>query len=258
MHPILFHLGRLALPTFGLLAALGLIAALSLSLRTALRAGLPPEVQWNAGLFAVLAAFLSSRLLLVAANLRSFLHYPVLLLTLPSLTPAGLVLTAAATWLYLRLRHLPLPSVLDAWAPCATLLWAALALGHFAEGSDPGLPSRLPWAVHIQPLPFPQHPVALYAALVALTITIVLLRQLATTPPGATAALALILTGTAQFLLSFLREPLLAVFTPTPLVEPLQWLALALILVGGLLFLSRPSHRAPVAATPPEDAAHAL
>ena len=253
MHPILLHLGHLALPTFGLLAAAGLIAALSLSLRTAARAGLPPEALWNAGLFAVLAAFLSSRLLLVAVNLRSFFHYPVLLLTLPSLTPAGLVLTAAATWLYLRQHHLPLLPVLDAWAPCATLLWAALAFGHLAEGSDPGLPSRLPWAVHIQPLPFPQHPVAFYAALVALVLTAILLRQLAITTPGTTAALALVLTGLAQFLLSFLREPLLAVYTPTPLVEPLQWLALALILAGGLLFVTR---RTPAA--PREDAAHAV
>ncbi len=253
MHPILLHLGHLILPTFGLLAAAGLIAALTLSERTARLVHLPPDALWNAGLFTVISAFLVSRLLLIATSLRSFLHYPFLLLTLPSLTPTGLLFTALATWIYLRRRHLPLLAVLDAWAPCATLLWAALALGHLAEGSDPGLPSHLPWAVRINPLPFPQHPVALYAALLALALTALLLHRLrsniasparptAPTPaPGTTAALALLLTGVAQFLLSFLREPLLAVYTPTPLVEPLQWLSLALVLAGSLLLLTRPT-----------------
>src|SRR5258706_224627 len=39
MHPTLLHLGRFLLPTFGALAAAGLMSALSLSLRTACLAG---------------------------------------------------------------------------------------------------------------------------------------------------------------------------------------------------------------------------
>lgn len=142
MHPNLFHLGHIALPTFGVLAAVGLMAALSLSLRTAVTAGLSAERVWNAGLFVLLSAFVLSRLLLVVMYLHSFLTYPILLLTVPSLTSLGLLLTAVVTVIYLRVRRLPLLSTLDAWSPCATLIWAFLALGHFAEGSDPGLQLR--------------------------------------------------------------------------------------------------------------------
>ena len=154
-----------------------LMGALFLSLRTAATVDLSPDKLWNAGLFAILSAFVLSRLLLVLTNLQTFLAYPVLLLTVPSLTALGLLLTAMATLLYLRLRHLPLLRTLDAWAPCATLTWAFLALGHFAEGADPGLPTTLPWGMAIPPDTAPRlHPVPLYSALAALLITAGLLR----------------------------------------------------------------------------------
>ena len=104
MHPTFLHIGFLTIPTFGLLAAIGLTLALALSLRTAVAVGLNPDRLWNAGLFAIIAAFVLSRLLLVATNLHSFFSYPILLLMVPSLTPLGLLLTAIATAIYLRLH----------------------------------------------------------------------------------------------------------------------------------------------------------
>src|ERR1700733_386711 len=130
MHPILLHLGRFILPTYGVLAALGLMAALSLSLRTATLVGIDPEALWNAGLFSILSALVLSRLLLVIANFKSFLSYPLIILALPSLTATAILLSILATALYLRIKKLPLLSTLDAWAPCATLVWSFLALGH--------------------------------------------------------------------------------------------------------------------------------
>src|SRR5271155_5276056 len=115
MHPEILHLGRLILPTFGVLAALGLMSALALSLRTATLVGLNPDRQWNAGLFSLIAAFLLSRLLLVVSNLHSFLSYPLLLLAVPSLTPIGVLLTFLATLLYLWLLQIPILSTFDAW-----------------------------------------------------------------------------------------------------------------------------------------------
>ena len=207
MHPYLLHSGHLLLPTFGVLAAVGLMAALTLSLRTAAIVGLDPDKLWNAGLFTLLSAFVLSRLLLILANPHTFVSYPVLLLMVPSLNATGILLTVIATVIYLRLRHLPLLDTLDAWSPCATLTWAFLALGHFAEGSDAGLPTTLPWGLPIPPRP-PLHPVALYAAIAAAFLTVVLLRQLPRrNHPGDTFALALAAAGTAQFLLTFFRQP---------------------------------------------------
>src|SRR4051795_4652764 len=127
MHPTFFHIGFLTIPTFGILAATGLMLALALSLRTATAVGVNPARLWNAGLFAIIAAFVLSRLLLVATNLHTFLSYPILLLMVPSLTPLGLLLMAIATSIYLRIHQLPFLATLDAWAPCATLGWVFLA-----------------------------------------------------------------------------------------------------------------------------------
>ncbi len=237
MHPDLLHIGFLTIPTFGLLAAVGLMLALALSLRTAAIVGLNPDSLWNAGLFAIIAAFVLSRLLLVATNLHTFLAYPILLLMVPSLTPLGILLTVIATAIYLRLHALPLLAALDAWAPCATLAWAFLALGHFAEGSDPGLPSTLRWAVPIPATSLRMHPVALYAALAAAIVTAVLLRHLSRrTRAGDTFALALLLSGLTQFLLTFLRQPTYSETRLGTLLDPIQWVALGMIVTAALLW----------------------
>jgi phosphatidylglycerol:prolipoprotein diacylglycerol transferase len=233
MHPSLLHIGFLTIPTYGLLAAIGLMLALVLSLRTAAVVGLSPDRVWNAGLFTLIAAFVLSRLLLVVQNLHTFLSFPILLLMVPSLTPLGLTLTAVASLAYLRTRNLEILSILDAWAPCATLAWAFLALGHFAEGSDPGLPSNLPWAVALPSSSLRLHPVAIYVAIIAALLTAVLLVQLPRRQrAGDTAAIALASSGLVQFLLSFLREPAYYENALGRMLDPIQWVALGMIVVA--------------------------
>ena len=238
MHPNLVHLGFLTIPTFGLLAAIGLIASLTLSTRTAAIVGLNTDSIWNAGLFAVIAAFVLSRVLLVATNLKSFLSYPILLLMVPSLTPLGLLLTIIAVLVYLRLRMLPVLATLDAWAPCGALTWAFLALGHFAEGSDPGTPSNLPWATTVIADKVRVHPVGIYAAMVAFVIAFVLYRFLPKRRnDGDAFVLCLALCGVAQFLLTFVREPAFFDNSLGNLLDPIQWVALAMVVIAGALWL---------------------
>lgn len=229
VHPNLLHLGHLTLPTFGVLAAAGLMLALAVSQRTARLIGIDPEQLWDAGLFAVLAAFLCSRLLLVVEHFASFRAYPLLLLAVPSLTPSGLLLTAVSTYLWLRWKDLPVLRTLDAWTPCAALVWAFLALGHFAEGSDPGIPIH---RATFQPL----YPVALFTCVVALTLFLAAYAWLRRRPrPGQTVGLTAVAAGIAQFFLTFLRQPGLAM----PLgLDAIQYVALGLLLTGTLLLLA--------------------
>ena len=239
MHPTLLHIGHLYLPTFGLLAALGLAAAIYLSLRTAALAGVSPDGVWNAGLFAVLAAFAASRVLLVVSNFRSFLSAPILLLMVPSLTGLGLLLAMVAVMVYLRWKRLPLLRVLDAWAAPAALVWAFLAMGHLAEGSDPGLPTRL--GLRTSLAGYREQPVALYAALLALGLTAglyVLLQR--RWPAGWVAGVGLVLVGVVQFGLTFLRMPY--VYEPGSAMawlDPVQWVAVGMVVAGCLLVLWR-------------------
>jgi phosphatidylglycerol:prolipoprotein diacylglycerol transferase len=242
MHPYLLHSGHLLLPTFGVLAAIGLMVALTLSLGTAALVGLPPEKLWNAGLFTLLSAFALSRLILIASNLHDFLAYPIFLLMVPSLNATGILLTILATAIYLRLRQLPLLDTLDAWAPCATLIWTFLALGHFAEGSDAGLPTTLPWGMAIPPSTTRLHPVALYSAVAAAALTVILLRALPRRHnAGDTIALALATSGATQFLLTFFRQP----FPGSTLLDPIQWIALGMIAAAGFILVLQPRKLVP-------------
>ena len=231
MHPTLFHFGHLTLPTFGALAALGLIAALLLSERTAVLADISPQKLWNAGIFAVFAAFLLSRLLLITEFRQTFRAFPVLVLAVPSLTQTGLLLTLVATLVWLYFHRIPLLAAIDAWAPCAALIWAALALGHFAEGSDPGMPTALPWG--LPPMPgeaIHLHPVALYVSVAALLLEVASLQLLSRHPPaGSTAGATLTAAGLLQFLFSFVRQPGETTFLNLDL---LQVAAAAMILAG--------------------------
>jgi phosphatidylglycerol:prolipoprotein diacylglycerol transferase len=239
VHPYLLHSGHLYLPTFGALAALGLMLSLTLSLKTAETVGLSPDSVWNAGMFAVLAAFILSRMLLVATNLRSFMQYPLLLLAVPSLTAMGLLLTGIATGVWLWMHRLPLLTTLDAWAPCATMTWAFLALGHFAEGSDLGMPtdSRLGFA--LPGFTTRQIPVAVYAATVAVILTVLMVKHLRMRQhAGDTLAVTLGLAGLAQFLLCFWREPSFDA-TFGALLDPLEWVALGMIVCSVIVWLQR-------------------
>jgi phosphatidylglycerol:prolipoprotein diacylglycerol transferase len=242
VHPYLLHSGHFLLPTFGVLAAGGLMAALGLSLRTATAVGLNPDKLWNAGLFAILSAFLLSRVLLIVANPHNFIAYPILLLMVPSLTATGILLTAFITALYLRLRNLPLLTTLDAWAPCATLAWVFLSAGHFFEGSDAGLPTTLPWGFPIPPGSTSLHPVPLYVSLAAAILTVALLLHLLfgitnRHRPGSTFALAIAAAGLVQFFLTFFRQPYPYPASVNTCLDPIQWISLGMIVAAGFILL---------------------
>ena len=68
MFPQLFHLGRFALPTYGVMAAIGLIAGLSIVVRGARQQGLDAEKAWNLGLVAILSALLGAKILMIAVE----------------------------------------------------------------------------------------------------------------------------------------------------------------------------------------------
>jgi phosphatidylglycerol:prolipoprotein diacylglycerol transferase len=243
LHPTFFQLGHLHIPIFGVVAAIGLMAALALSQRTARYANLEGATLWDAGLTAMIAAFVISRLLLVVFNLHSFLTYPVLLMAVPSLTSTGVLLTAAFLVVYLRRKRLPLLAVLDASAPCAALIWAFVNLGRIAEGSKDGMPTTLPWAVGGR-MEGGVHPVEVYTLLVALALCALLFSLLRRRDyTGRTTALGLLTAGAAVFFLDFFRLPSdLLPDSPTAWLDPAQVLALGMILVGSVLVLRGPSN----------------
>ncbi len=237
---MMLHLPGLRLPWHGIFAAIGMIAALWLSPKTAERVGLAPERLWDAGLFLVMAGFVISRMTLIASDPRGFLRLPLVMLALPSYTWADASLTALAGVIYLRWKEIPLLAALDAWAPCAAALGSILSLGRWLEGEDRGMPTHLPWGPAVPGSAGLMHlqPVDLYAALAFLILLVTLMKLLeGGRRRGSVAGVALTAFGALLFLLDMLTQPESG---PGAWLDPVQWLAVGLMLGGGLLFLFLP------------------
>jgi len=239
--PGVVRVGALRVPVFGVFAAAGLVGALWLSQRTAKATGVDTDKLWDAGMFAVVAALVVSRVLVVAMDVRAFLAYPLLVLSLPSLTYGGIALTGVLVWLWLRWKKLPVLRVMDAWAPCAMVLWAALSLGHFVEGTDAGMPTKLPWGV-VTPgdsVLGKVHPVQIYALVVAVVLCVVLLRMLIEKRRvGMVASVALVMGGAASFVLDMLRQPVETMGNAW--LDPSQWVAIVAMVMGLGIFAGPP------------------
>ncbi|MGI4758992.1 MAG: prolipoprotein diacylglyceryl transferase family protein [Janthinobacterium lividum] len=167
MHPHLAHIGPVTIPTFGAVAAAGLVLAILLAARGARIVRISEDAVWNLCLFSAAGTLLLSRLIIVAQVPKSFLHYPMYILTLPTVTKYGLLAAVLSGIGYALYKRLPLLRTADALAPAVLLLQAALHLGGLFAGDDLGSPTPLrigQWIAGDRGY----HPVALYSAVLSL------------------------------------------------------------------------------------------
>src|SRR5512137_2927219 len=125
MHPILFHLGPLAIHTYGVLVALGFICGIALAGRLAKAAGIPPERVSDMGVWLIVAGMLGGKLLYILFYWRDFST------AWQAAGPSslregfvffgGLMAAVVATVVYVRLKQLPLWTLADALAPGVAL-----------------------------------------------------------------------------------------------------------------------------------------
>ena len=147
-----------------------------------------------------------------------------------------MAITAVVVVLYLRWKRLGLLKVADAWAPCAVALAAMLSLGRFFEGTDLGMPTRLPWGTVVPGSAGLMHlqPVAIYATIAAAVLLVVLMLLLQRgLRPGSVAAVALVSGGAVSFLLEMLTQPVEV--RAGAWLDPTQWMGVGAMLVGGLM-----------------------
>jgi len=222
VHPVLFHLGSIVIPAYGALAALGVLLALLLALRTGPKAGVDPNQLWNLCIVALFSAVVGSRLLLVALNFSALRLHPRWLLGLamihhPLLAGVGGAFAVVAAGLYRRWQQMPLWATADAVAAPLALGLGMEQVGALLAGSGYGTPSTLPWAVTYfhpvttlwsgTPLGVAVHPVQAYAAVAFFALCLMLWLWLPRQArPGDVAGLALAGFGVALFVTEFWRD----------------------------------------------------
>jgi phosphatidylglycerol:prolipoprotein diacylglycerol transferase len=191
VHPVLFHIGSLLIPSYGAITALGVLAALVLAQRTARIVGVDPGKVWNLCILSLFAAMAATRLLLVAANWSVLRSHPAWVLGLgvvhhPLLAGSGALAGAGCAAWYARHTKLPFRATADALAPPLAAGLACEQLGALAAGSGYGMDAgpQVGWAVTYSnplaaiwsgtPLGVPLHPVQAYAALAFFALAVLL------------------------------------------------------------------------------------
>lgn len=257
MHPVLIHIGALVIPSYGAVAALGLLLALMLALRIARRIGIDPNRIWNLSILMLFTALVGSRLLLVVANWKVLHSHPLWVLSIatvhhPLLAGIAALIAFAVAAVYAGLHHMPYRATADALAAPLALGLAFEQIGALLAGSGYGTGSHLPWAVIYTdplaarwsdaPLGIPVHPVQAYAAICFFAITISLLLWLPNRRQnGDVAGIFLMSTGVVMYVTEFWRDPIGRGALFHGFLKGPQIAGIVFVLAGAALLLYRPS-----------------
>lgn len=181
MHPVLFHIGDTAVPSYGVMVTLAMLIGLGTALRLARRDGLPVMEVATYLLFLVIVCLAGAKLYLMiySAVKLALAGKPVTLAALLQHKSMGVFYGGYiagvffSIW-YLRKVGLPLWKVSDI-IPAAALMHAVGRVGCFLGGCCFGRPSSAPWAVHFPGHLQPVHPTQLYESFLDLANFVVLL-----------------------------------------------------------------------------------
>lgn len=270
MHPVLFHIGSFLIPSYGVVAAFGVLVGLTVALYAARRLHIDPNKIWNLCILVLFTALVGSRLLLVAANWSVLRRRPVWMLGLamihhPLLAGIGTLLALAVAVLYATWQHLPLRITADALAIPLALGLGFEQVGALLSGSGYGTGTHLSWAVTYSdpyaefwsgaPLGIPVHPVQAYVTLCYLAIAAGLAFLLPRRRQnGDLAGIFLMATGTVMFITEFWRDPIGRGALFSGVLKAPQLGGVVLLLAGAVMLLERKSERISPAATPAEQA----
>lgn len=253
MHPVLFHIGPIVVPSYGVMAAVGVLLALALLLRTARIVELNPNPLWNLCIVALFAAIVGSRLVLLMLNWSLVRVHPAWLLGLamvhhPLVAAIGVVFGLAAAVPYARAHHLRWRPTADALAAPIALALACEQLGALLAGAGYGTETDVRWAV-VYTSPFamrwsgtplfdPVHPVQAYTACLFLAIAVALVWWMPhRRHTGDVAGAALLAFGASVYLTEFFRDPEGRGLLFGGAIDSPQLAALGLVFLGGFVLM---------------------
>lgn len=221
MHPVLLHLGKFSIPTYGVLAAAGLILGLIICVHFGKREGFDEEQCWNMGLLSIISGLVGAKLLLVLVDWDVYLRNPRSIFTLTMVQSGGvwyggLIGAVAAGTIYTVVHKWPVLKTADAFAPGIAFGHSLGRLGCLAAGCCYGRETSVSWGIVFTnplaekasgtPLHVRLHPTQIYEWAAEFTIFLILLwLYKRRTRYGQVAGTYLILFGIARFIIEFWR-----------------------------------------------------
>jgi phosphatidylglycerol---prolipoprotein diacylglyceryl transferase len=240
MIPVLYSIGPIRIHSYGLLVALGVLTAVFIVRKNALKVALNPDLMVDIALGVVLAGFIGARLFYVGLYWSYFKDQPLEILML---WKGGIVLYGGlmgglfAFYIYSKLHQISFLKLLDLFLPAALLAQGFGRIGCFLNGCCYGAETKLPWAVSFPFSDHYVHPTQLYSSFYCFGIALFLLHLFSKQPAtGVVAGYYFLLYGSGRFVLEFFRgDNPAAVFC---LTVP-QLMSIAVVLVGLIILRTR-------------------
>jgi phosphatidylglycerol:prolipoprotein diacylglycerol transferase len=268
LFPYLVHSDHFNLPTYGVMAAIGLVLGLFICVRYARLDGIDEERAWNLGVLTILCGVLGAKLLMVVNDWSFYMRNPREIFSFTMLQAGGVWYggflggVIAGIW-YVRRHRLPILRTWDAFTPGISLGHAIGRLGCLAAGCCYGKPTDAAWGIVFTkpeafqlsktPLGVRMHPTQIYEFLAEITIFTILVLMirayrrhgrveggtaLASFPGKITGAYAF-LYGVARFFLEFLRDDEGRGSFFGNALSGTQLISIGLVILGGMLWMRR-------------------
>lgn len=199
-------LGPFSIQSFGVLSALGILAAVALAARAARGMGKDPQVILDFAIVGVLSGVLGGHVVHLLFYHPEELQEPLRIFKfwegLSSMGGLGGAVVAAAIWF--RRKRVRFREYADAFALGMAPGWGVARIGCFTVHDHPGIHTGFPLAVRFAD--GPRHDLGLYEAIVLLSLggLLWILRRRGALR-GRLLPLLAVLYGVARFLLDFLR-----------------------------------------------------
>jgi len=248
LHPILFKIGSFELPTYGVVLASALLAALYTVVRLGRREGMDTGRLIDFSTWLIVAALLGAKLLMILTEWSFYSAHPGQIFSVATLEAGGVFYGGfiAATFLgiwYIRVYKLPLWKVFDVYAPAIALGQSVGRVGCFSAGCDYGVASHGFWTLTFTsefahrmtgvPLGVPLFPWQPVASLTMLGIFGILIwRYRHKSRDGEIFLLYLVLYAIARFSLEFLRGDPDRGFVFNHLLSTSQFIAILALLAA--------------------------
>lgn len=220
MYPVLFHIKNFPVNTYGVFLALAFLCAIFVTVRLAVRDGLPKEKIYDLCLWLLLSSLVGSKLLMLFTE-PEYRANPKLLFSLDFLRSGGvfyggLIGAVIAGFFLMRRWKLPWWKTADACAPGIALGNFFGRQGCFSAGCCWGKPTTLPWGVQFTdaghdvtgvPTGVHLHPTQLYESFAMLIVFFFLLWLHKKKKFSGQVILAYaVIYATVRFLIEFVRD----------------------------------------------------
>jgi len=153
MHPILIHLGRLQIRSYGFMLAVSFLLGIYLAGKRAKRAGVDPQKILDLSVIIILAAVVGARLLYVVFHLEQYSN-PLDIFALwqgGATFYGGFLLAMAASYWWVQKNSFSFLQIADVLAPSMALGLVFTRIGCLLSGCCYGKPTELPWGLVFPP-----------------------------------------------------------------------------------------------------------